>query len=153
MMEKLMIDSLVTWAERVQDRRLPLRPDGPSHEAQYAQCAQLDALPWQDGVDRPTSTSTAKAGTSARWPTTPAVVNATQLNLGGTGIGTFSDRLRDAVRGGGPFDGGEDLVRRQGFANGLYYDPNALNSGAQSELDTLLLLTRPDPRRHGRQPG
>jgi len=27
--------------------------------------------------------------------------NATQLNLAGTGIGTFSDRLRDAVRGGG----------------------------------------------------
>ncbi len=37
-------------------------------------------------------------------------VNATQLNLAGTGIGTFSDRLRDAVRGGGPFDGGDDLV-------------------------------------------
>ena len=67
--------------------------------------------------------------------------NATQLNMAGTGIGTFSDRLRDAVRGGGPFDGGEDLIRRQGFANGRYYDPNALNSGAQEELDELLLLT------------
>ena len=42
-------------------------------------------------------------------------VQATQLNLGGSGIGSFSDRLRDAVRGGGPFDGGQDLVRRQGF--------------------------------------
>ena len=68
-------------------------------------------------------------------------VNATQLNMAGTGIGTFSDRLRDAVRGGGPFDGGQDLIRNQGFANGLYYDPNALNSGAQSELDRLLLST------------
>jgi pullulanase len=68
-------------------------------------------------------------------------VNATQLNVGGLGIGTFSDRLRDGVRGGGPFDGGQDLIRRQGFANGLYYDPNALNSGSQAELDTLLLVT------------
>ena len=31
---------------------------------------------------------------------------ATQINMAGTGIGTFNDRLRDAVRGGGPFDGG-----------------------------------------------
>ena len=29
--------------------------------------------------------------------------NATQLNMGGTGIGTFNDRLRDAVMGGSPF--------------------------------------------------
>jgi hypothetical protein len=68
-------------------------------------------------------------------------VNATQLNMAGTGIGTFSDRLRDAVRGGGPFDGGEDLIRRQGWANGLYYDPNALNSGSPAELQTLLHST------------
>jgi hypothetical protein len=54
-------------------------------------------------------------------------IQATQLNLGGSGIGSFSDRLRDAVRGGSPFDSGQDLVRRQGFANGLFYDPNALN--------------------------
>ena len=31
-------------------------------------------------------------------------VQATQANMAGTGIGTFNDRLRDAVRGGGPFD-------------------------------------------------
>jgi len=68
-------------------------------------------------------------------------IQATQLNLGGTGIGTFSDRLRDAVRGGGPFDDGADLRRNQGVINGLFYDPNSLNSGAQSELDELLLST------------
>ncbi len=72
--------------------------------------------------------------------------NATQLNMAGTGIGTFSDRLRDAVRGGGPFDGGADLVCRQGFANGLYYDPNYGDEGEfvcdrSSDLDTLLLLS------------
>ena len=36
--------------------------------------------------------------------------------MAGTGIGTFSDRLRDAVRGGGPFD---DDPRIQGFGTGL----------------------------------
>ena len=48
---------------------------------------------------------------------------ATQGQLGGTGIGTFSDRLRDAVRGGGPFD--ED-PRKQGFGTGLSHRPERL---------------------------
>ncbi len=29
MMGKLMIDSVMTWADPVQDRLVPLRPDGP----------------------------------------------------------------------------------------------------------------------------
>ena len=41
--------------------------------------------------------------------------------MAGTGIGTFNDRLRDAVRGGGPFD--ED-PRAQGFGSGLLSDDN-----------------------------
>jgi pullulanase len=52
-------------------------------------------------------------------------VQASQLNMAGTGIGTFSDRLRDGVRGGGPFDSGIGLVKNQGFINGLWYDNNA----------------------------
>ena len=40
--------------------------------------------------------------------------------MAGTGIGTFNDRLRDAVRGGGPFDGNP---RVQGFASGLLHRP------------------------------
>jgi pullulanase-type alpha-1,6-glucosidase len=58
----------------------------------------------------------------------------------GSGVGSFNDRLRDAVRGGGPFDSGIDHVRRQGFINGLYTDPNAENSGGPAELDELLGL-------------
>ncbi|HEX5782762.1 MAG TPA: alpha-1,6-glucosidase domain-containing protein, partial [Solirubrobacteraceae bacterium] len=48
-------------------------------------------------------------------------VQATQANMAGTGIGTFSDRLRDAVRGGGPFD--EDPRQIRGFASGLAEPP------------------------------
>jgi pullulanase/glycogen debranching enzyme len=51
-------------------------------------------------------------------------INATQANMAGTGIGTFSDRGRDAVRGGGAHDRGEALTRNQGFVNGLWYDEN-----------------------------
>jgi len=53
-------------------------------------------------------------------------VQATQKNLGGTGIGSFSDRLRDAVRGGSPFDGGEGIRKTPGFATGAYVQPNEL---------------------------
>ena len=40
--------------------------------------------------------------------------NASQENMYGTGIGTFNDRMRDAIRGGGPFSD----QRVQGFATG-----------------------------------
>jgi pullulanase-type alpha-1,6-glucosidase len=65
-------------------------------------------------------------------------VQATQLNMAGTGIGTFSDRLRDAVRGGGPFDADP---RIQGFASGLYTDPNGatVNGTPEEQLARLLL--------------
>lgn len=47
-------------------------------------------------------------------------VQARQANMAGSGIGTFSDRLRDAVRGGGPFDSGTTIRKNQGFGNGAY---------------------------------
>jgi pullulanase len=47
-------------------------------------------------------------------------VNASQVNLYGNGIGSFNDRIRDGIRGGNPFG---DL-REQGFATGLFTDPN-----------------------------
>jgi pullulanase-type alpha-1,6-glucosidase len=53
-------------------------------------------------------------------------VQASQLSLNGSGIGTFNDRLRDAVRGGSAGDAGSDMLRRQGYINGQYYDPNAM---------------------------
>ncbi|RVW97678.1 Pullulanase 1, chloroplastic [Vitis vinifera] len=43
-------------------------------------------------------------------------VNASQFNLCGTGIGSFNDRIRDAMLGGSPF--GHPL--QQGFVTGLF---------------------------------
>ena len=51
-------------------------------------------------------------------------VQASQLSLNGSGIGTFSDRARDAVRGGGAGDSGVRQVSAQGYINGLVYAPN-----------------------------
>jgi pullulanase/glycogen debranching enzyme len=63
-------------------------------------------------------------------------VQASQLSLNGTGIGTFSDRARDAVRGGGSGDSGDKMISQQGYINGLVYDPNAL-AGRRSPEDLL----------------
>jgi pullulanase len=61
--------------------------------------------------------------------------NATQRNMAGTGIGTFNDRLRDAVRGGGAFSGYQD----QGFANGLACAPNAAEQRTPDQQRETLL--------------
>jgi pullulanase-type alpha-1,6-glucosidase len=142
MMEKLMIDSLVTWAVeyKVDAFRFDLMGHHMVSNMENVRMA-LDGLTMAEhGVDGSSVYIYGEGWNFGEVADNFRGVNATQLNLGGTGIGTFNDRLRDAVRGGGRFDSGDDLVRRQGFANGLFYDPNALNSGSPDELDTLLLL-------------
>ena len=58
-------------------------------------------------------------------------VNATQLNLYGTGVGSFNDRMRDAIRGGHAT--GDPQV--QGFATGLFTSPNSDAAHHASRLD------------------
>jgi pullulanase len=68
-------------------------------------------------------------------------LNASQLNLYGTGFGTFNDRIRDGVRGGGPFDD----ARIQGFATGLFTDPSSFTVAHTSATDQkATLLHRSD---------
>jgi len=59
---------------------------------------------------------------------------ATQVNMAGTGIGTFNDRMRDAVRGGGPFDGDPTT---QGFGSGAWTGDND-GDATDDELASLL---------------
>ena len=63
-------------------------------------------------------------------------VQASQLSLNGSGIGTFSDRARDHIRGGSASDAGADMVKRQGYINGLVFDPNAM-AGDRPPADLL----------------
>ena len=137
----------------LQGRRLPLRPHGPPQQGQHARRAlgprRPDARRRTASTASP-STSTARAGTSARSPNNKLFVQATQGQLGGTGIGTFSDRLRDGVRGGGPFD--ED-PRKQGFGSGEATDPNGASINADAAKPTRSRQRhRPRPARAGRQP-
>ncbi|WP_336366813.1 pullulanase-type alpha-1,6-glucosidase [Marinobacter sp. C2H3] len=132
MMEKLMIDSLVTWARayKISGFRFDLMGHhmlGNMEKALAAvQAIDPDTYFYGEGWNFGEVADNARG------------VNAVQANLAGTGIGSFNDRLRDAVRGGSPFDSEDTIRRTQGFASGLYTAPNDLNSGSADELNTLL---------------
>ncbi len=143
MMEKLMVDSLVTWAREYKIDAF--RFDLMGHhmvENMAAVRAALDSLTVaQDGIDGKSIYLYGEGWNFGEVADNARGVNATQANLAGTGIGTFSDRLRDAVRGGSPFDSGQDL-KNQGWANGLFYDPNGKDQGdAAAQKARLLHLT------------
>jgi pullulanase-type alpha-1,6-glucosidase len=97
----------------------------------------LDSLtPGEDGVDGKRIYVYGEGWNFGEVANNARGVNATQLNMPGTGIGTFSDRLRDGARGGGPFSG----IQEQGFLTGLFYDPSATGQGTPDEQRARLLL-------------
>ncbi|MFZ5884489.1 MAG: pullulanase-type alpha-1,6-glucosidase [Chloroflexota bacterium] len=123
MMRKLMIDSVVTWAK--QYKVDGFRFDLMGHhmlEDMLAVRAALDSLTLEkDGVDGKAIYIYGEGWNFGEVANNARGKNATQLNIAGSGIGVFNDRLRDAVRGGNPFDD----VRLQGFATGLVLTNNA----------------------------
>ena len=140
MMEKLMVESVVTWAReyKVDGFRFDLM--GHHSKANMLKVRRaLDALTLKrDGVDGRRIYVYGEGWNFGEVANDARFVQASQLNLAGTGIGTFSDRLRDAVRGGGPFDADP---RIQGFASGLFTDPNgAAVNGTPEEQRAKLLL-------------
>ncbi len=121
--EKIMVDSTVLWARhyRVDGFRFDLMGHH-SRANLLAVRRALDKLTRRkDGVDGKSIYVYGEGWNFGEVADNARFVQATQGQLGGTGIGTFSDRLRDAVRGGGPFD---DDPRRQGLGTGLGTDPN-----------------------------
>nr|MDT0659640.1 pullulanase-type alpha-1,6-glucosidase [Micromonospora sp. DSM 115978] len=123
MMGKLVVDSIVTWATayKVDGFRFDLMGHHPKANILAVRQA-LDRLTIaRDGVDGTSILLYGEGWDFGEVAGDARFVQATQANLAGTGIGTFNDRLRDAVRGGGPFDANP---RQQGFASGLFTDPN-----------------------------
>lgn len=137
MMEKLMVDSVVTWATeyKVDGFRFDLMGHHMLSNMEAVRSA-LDVLTLEkDGVDGKSIYIYGEGWDFGEVAKNARGVNATQLNIGGTGIGVFNDRMRDAVRGGNPFD---DL-RLQGFSTGLYLNPNAAEtSKPANQLEKLL---------------
>ena len=137
MMEKLMVDSLVTWAR---DYKVDgFRFDLMGHHLVSNMLAVKQALgsltPEKDGVDGSKIYLYGEGWDFGEVAGNARGVNATQQNLAGLGIGTFNDRLRDAARGGTPFTG----PQVQGFITGLFTDPNGSAQGTLAEQKAELL--------------
>ena len=135
MMEKLMVDSLVTWARHY--KVSGFRFDLMGHHMLSNMEKALAAV---QAVD-PDTYFYGEAWNFGEVANNARGVNAIQTNMAGTGIGSFNDRLRDAVRGGGPFDGGDAIRANQGFANGLFTYPNDRNTGSEDERNRLLQVS------------
>lgn len=142
MAAKLVVDAAVHWvrAYRVDGFRFDLMGHH-GRDVMEAVRAALDALtPDRDGVDGRAVTLHGEGWDFGEVAGNARFVQATQGQLDGTGIATFSDRLRDAVRGGAPFDADP---RRQGVASGLAGAPNgaAINGGDEERAARLLAAT------------
>ena len=120
MMAKLMTDSLVVWAR---DYRINgFRFDLMGHQPKAAMLQARDAVRKLD----PDTYFYGEGWNFGEVANNKQFVQATQTEMSGTEVGTFTDRLRDAVRGGSSMDSGKWLRFNQGIGNGLFVMPNEL---------------------------
>jgi pullulanase-type alpha-1,6-glucosidase len=131
-----MVDSVVTWAK--QYKVDGFRFDLMGHhmlEDMIAVRAALDTLTLEnDGVDGKSVYIYGEGWDFGEVANNGRGKNATQLNIAGTGIGVFNDRLRDGVRGGSPFSD----PREQGFATGLVFAGNSNEDRSEAEQQKQL---------------
>jgi pullulanase len=133
MMAKLMTDSLVVWAR---DYKIDgFRFDLMGHQPKDAMLAAREAV-------RQVDSDTYFYGEGWNFgevASNSQFVQASQLELGGSEIGTFSDRLRDAVRGGG-----NNTRDSQGVGNGLltfpYKESNKQSNENQAQIQADYML-------------
>ncbi len=140
MMARLMEDSVALWASayHVDSFRFDLM----GHQPRAAMQALRDRLRRESGHEPSLigeGWNFGEVADGARF------VQASQLSLNGSGIGTFSDRGRDALRGGGAGDSGKAMIANQGWLNGLVYAPNA----SAATQDPVALLRTADMVRVG----
>lgn len=135
MMTKLMVDSLVVWAR---DYKIDgFRFDLMGHQPKPAMLESREAV---RAVD-PDTYFYGEGWNFGEVANNAQFIQASQLELAGTEIGTFTDRLRDAVRGGSSFVSKEAIRQGQGIGNGLITAPNELQTehNSQSMQDEYVL--------------
>ena len=137
--EKLMVDSVVLWAEqyKVDGFRFDLMGHHSKANMLAVRAALDELTPKENGVDGSAVYLYGEGWNFGEVANNALFEQATQGQLGGTGIGTFNDRLRDAVHGGSPVNSG--TIQQQGFGTGLGTDPNgaAINGSTEDALARL----------------
>jgi len=146
MMEKLIIDSVLLWAEqyKIDSFRFDLMGHHPKSTMINVQNALAELTPDGSGVHGDKIYIYGEGWNFGEVADDRIFTQATQFNMGGTGIGNFNDRSRDAIRGGFHSWSG----REQGFANGRYLYPNE-DATASSDEQLQSLLDQADRIRVG----
>jgi pullulanase len=122
MMEKLIVDSVLLWARhyKIDSFRFDLMGHHPRYVMENLQEAIAQLTLEEHGVDGANIYIYGEGWNFGEVADNRLFEQATQFNMGGTGIGNFNDRIRDGIRGGFFSWSG----RHQGFANGQYLFPN-----------------------------
>ena len=130
MMEKLMIDTVVLNAKEYKIDGFRFDAMGLHFVYNMVDIRNaLNALTLnKDGVDGSNIYMYGEGFQIAEVANNAIGPNASQINLYGTGIGSFNDRIRDSIRGGYIFATDNNSLETQGFATGLGTDPNAFTS-------------------------
>nr|XP_015876702.2 pullulanase 1, chloroplastic [Ziziphus jujuba var. spinosa] len=131
MVERLIIDDLLHWTVdyKVDGFRFDLMGHLMKRTMMRAKDVLSSLTTEQDGVDGSSVYLYGEGWDFGEVAKNGRGVNASQFNLPGTGIGSFNDRIRDAILGGSPF--GHPL--QQGFVNGLFLQPNGHNQDTATE--------------------
>ncbi|MGH8084545.1 MAG: alpha-1,6-glucosidase domain-containing protein [Lysobacter sp.] len=137
---KLMLDSAALWARhyRIDSFRFDLMGHQPRNVMEHLQ-QRVDEAAGRHVNLIGEGWNFGEVADGARF------VQASQLSLQGSGIGTFSDRARDAIRGGGAGDKGAAMFT-QGYVNGLHYAPNTAAATAAPAASGALGESEADSR-------
>lgn len=122
MMERLIIDSVLFWAQhyKVDSFRFDLMGHHPKAVMQRLMDELATLTLEEHGVDGASIYVYGEGWNFGEVADNRIFEQATQFNMNETGIGNFNDRSRDAIRGGNFTGSG----RSQGFTNGQLLFPN-----------------------------
>nr|CAB3502225.1 unnamed protein product [Digitaria exilis] len=136
MVDRLIVDDLLNWAlnYKVDGFRFDLMGHIMKKTMVRAQSALRSLTMDEHGVDGSKIYLYGEGWDFGEVAQNKRGINGSQLNMSGTGIGSFNDRIRDAINGGSPF--GNPL--QQGFSTGLFLEPNGFYQG--NEIETRLTL-------------
>ncbi|KAK9836409.1 hypothetical protein WJX84_012438 [Apatococcus fuscideae] len=137
MCERLVIDDIVHWAKqyKIDGYRFDIMGHLMVSTMKKIQDALAALTPEKDGVDGAGLYIYGEAWDFGEVACNQRGRNACQLNIGGMGLGSFNDRMRDSIMGGSPFA----TPKYQGLITGLSTQPNwftqgEMNASAQAGL-------------------
>ncbi|KAJ4720700.1 Pullulanase 1 chloroplastic [Melia azedarach] len=140
MVERLIVDDLLCWAMnyKVDGFRFDLMGHIMKRTMLKAKDALHNLTKETHGVDGPSIYIYGEGWDFGEVAKNGRGINASQFNLSGTGIGSFNDRIRDAMLGGSPF--GPPL--QQGFVTGLLLQPNGHDHGTKAVEEQMLAAAK-----------